>query len=91
MVFPEAIASNLLPVIDKINGVLIVGIPVALLIVAWLSIAISHRFVGPIERLDADLEKILAGDRGHRVRLRKNDDLKSVAEKINQLLDRFNG
>ena len=89
LVFPEAIFSNLVPVIDRINNLLIIALPALILVLLWCALVISHRFAGPIERLERDLDQILAGDLHHKVRLRKNDDLGGVASRINALTRRF--
>ena len=85
--FPEAVFANLVPVIQRINTLLILVLPPILALLLWAAIVSSHRFAGPIERLDSELERILKGDHEHRIRMRKNDDLKQIAEKINALLD----
>lgn len=89
MVFPEAITANLLPVIDSINILLLVVLPFVAALVLWFAVAVSHQFVGPIERLESELDKILAGDRKRRIQLREDDDLKAVSEKINALLEKI--
>ena len=86
MVFPEAIMANLVPVIDRVNAFLMLALPIAVLIILWFAIVISHRFAGPIERLESDLDQILAGDYTHRVHVRKRDDLMGVTKRINALL-----
>lgn len=89
LVFPEAIFANLVPVIDRINNVLALTLPALSLVILWCALVLSHRFAGPIERLEDDLDRILAGETHHRVRLRKNDDLKGVADRINALARRI--
>ncbi len=89
MAFPEAIMSNLMPVIDSVNALLIIVVPLMALVILWFAVAISHQFVGPIQRMEGDLDKILAGDRGRRIHLREKDDLTGVASRINALLDQI--
>lgn len=89
LVFPEAIFANLVPVIDRINNLLSLALPVLALIILWCALVISHRFAGPIERLEKDLDQILSGDSRHRVRLRKTDDLRGVADRVNALARRL--
>ena len=89
MVFPEAIFSNLKPVIDRVNTLLWVTLPTVVLVILACAIVISHRFVGPIERIEKDLDLILGGDIGHKIRLRQNDDLKGVASRVNALVKRL--
>lgn len=87
IVFPEAIASTLLPVIDRVNWILMLVMPLTGLFLLWLGLAVSHRFAGPIERIDRELDRVLAGDKGHRIRVRKGDDWEPIIAKINRLLD----
>jgi hypothetical protein len=84
---PEYIVYNLSPVVKKINMILIVGVPPLLLVLLLWGIAVSHRFAGPIERLEAELKKITEkGDYKHRIHLRKSDDVRPIADAINKLL-----
>ncbi len=89
MAFPEAIMANLAPVIERVNTFLILSLPIVALVILWIAIRISHRFAGPIDRLEEELDAILRGDLQHRVRLRKHDDLSRVGHKINQILDKI--
>lgn len=87
---PEHIAYNLLPVLNKINAILIIGIPPLFLILSIWGVVLSHRFAGPIERFEAEVDKISeSGDYKRRIRLRKHDDLKGVADAFNRLLDKI--
>lgn len=52
-----------------------------------LAIVLSHRIAGPIYRMKRDLDEIAAGNYSKRLRLRKTDELKDVAESINNLID----
>lgn len=89
---PEYIAYNLIPAIHKINLILMIGVPPIVLILFTWGIILSHRFVGPIERLKAEIDKISeGGDYNKRVHLRKYDDVKPVADSVNRLLDRIEG
>ena len=85
---PESIAYNLLPVIEKINLMLVIGVPpLTLLLILW-GVVLSHRFTGPMERLEKELERISKdGDYTKRIRLRKYDDMKPIADAINKLMD----
>jgi len=85
---PEYIAINLFPVIQKINMILLIGVPpLALILVLW-GIFLSHRFAGPIERLQKELRRISSHhDYKSKIHLRKDDDLKPIADAINELLE----
>lgn len=84
---PEYIAVNLFPVINKINMILLIGVPPLLLLLVFWGVVLSHRFAGPIERLEKELKRIVAHrDYKARVHLRKGDDVKPIADAINELL-----
>ena len=89
LVFPEAIYGNLVPVVERVNNLLILTLPVLVFAILWCALIISHRFGGPIERIENDLDRILAGETQHKIRLRKNDDLRGVATRINALAGRL--
>jgi signal transduction histidine kinase len=85
---PEYIAINLFPVIHKINMVLLIGVPPLFLIIILWGIVLSHRFAGPIERIERELKRMTHNkDYSLRIHLRKGDDIKPVADAINHLLD----
>jgi nitrogen fixation/metabolism regulation signal transduction histidine kinase len=88
-VFPEAIYGNLVPVVERINNLLILTLPALVFVILWCALVISHRFGGPIERIESDLDQILAGDTHHKIRLRKKDDLEGIAMRINALTKRL--
>jgi signal transduction histidine kinase len=89
---PEYIAYNVFPVVNKINVMLIIGIPPLFLLFILWGVILSHRFAGPLERLEKELEEISEDKRHeHRIVLRKNDDIRPIADAINKLLDRMEG
>ena len=84
--FPEAIIANLVPVLDRVNTLLAMTLPVIAVTILFFAVVISHRFAGPIERLERDLDRILEGDYQHKIYMRKKDDLRGVATRINALV-----
>jgi len=91
LAIPESIAMNLIPVLKKINTMLVVGlIPLFVLLFLW-GIMLSHRFAGPLKRVEDDLDKILEGDYSVRFKVRENDDMKNIINKLNRLLERLKG
>ncbi len=87
--FPEAIMANLVPVLDKVNSLLAVTMPIIVVSILIFAVVISHRFAGPLERLEKDLDRILEGDYEHKIYMRKKDDLRGVAVRINTLVSRI--
>lgn len=89
---PESIAINLFPVVNKINAILAVGLPPLFLLLIWWGAILSHRFAGPLDRLEKELHKITHNhDFSHRIHLRKSDDVKPLVDAINKLLDSIQG
>ncbi len=60
---------------------------IALILFCWRLLIISHRLAGPIYRLEKDLETIAEGNFHIRIKFRKDDELKSISEGINKILD----
>ena len=84
---PEYIAYHLSPVVGKINMMLLVGMPPLFLLLTLWGIVLSHRFAGPLERLEKELHEIAEGKHHkHRIALRKHDDIRPIADAINKLL-----
>jgi methyl-accepting chemotaxis protein len=88
---PESIAYNIIPVLNKINIILLIGLPVISILLLFWGLVISHRIAGPVYRLEQDLKKIAEGDFSLRIKLRKKDELVSIAEGINKVLDKAEG
>jgi methyl-accepting chemotaxis protein len=88
MAFPEAILSNITPVIERVNVILWIAMPVLAALIFWAGLVVSHRFAGPIERLESELDRALEGQAYQPIRLRESDDLKGVADRINRLMEK---
>ena len=85
---PESIAYNLFPVVKKVNTILAIGLPPLFLLLIWWGTILSHRFAGPLQRLERDIHKIThSGDYSYKIHLRKSDDVKPIADAINKLLE----
>lgn len=88
---PEAIASSLFPVVRQINFMLLVGlVPLFVLLLFW-GLILSNRFCGPLNRIEKDLDKILEGDYSIRFKVRENDGIKGIVDKLNRVLDVLRG
>jgi len=54
-----------------------------------IGILASHRIAGPVYRMLKFLEHAAKGDYSQRLRLRKGDEFKELAESINKLMDKI--
>ena len=84
---PEAIECNLIPVLNKINLIIFIALPVVLLFIWVIALELSHRLAGPIFRLERELDARILGLKRGPIRLRKKDELKSLTDKINKVLN----
>jgi methyl-accepting chemotaxis protein len=60
-----------------------------MIMVIVIGLYTSHRIAGPVYRIAVDIDRVLSGERGVRVSLRRQDALADFAEKVNQLIERF--
>lgn len=82
---PEIIAYNLLPVLYKVNSIILIAIPVILAIIWFVAVELSHRVAGPLYRIEKELDARIKGEKCGPIVLRKNDELKPLAARINKL------
>lgn len=86
---PDVIARDLMPVIQTINYILVIGLPIVFLaLFAWAA-ALSYKFVSPLERLEEDLTRIDEGDYSVRLQIEEDHDLKPIANTINHLVEKL--
>ena len=81
-VYPQ---YKLTPIMKTIREKLILNLILMTPVIIILSIFLSHKIAGPIYRLETDIEELSKGNLRKRVRLRKGDELKTIADQINNL------
>lgn len=86
--FPEAIAANLSPVVHQVNVWLLVTLPLFLAGIAWAAVLMTHRFAGPIERLEKELDHVRHERHHGKIKVRHNDVLKGITERINSIIEK---
>jgi len=62
---------------------------VIMIILTIFGIRYSHRIAGPVFRINSDIDKVLQGKTGIRIKLREKDRLQQVALKVNKLIQRL--
>ncbi|MFH1752848.1 MAG: hypothetical protein ABH875_01575 [Candidatus Omnitrophota bacterium] len=87
MLIPEAVAVTLVPAMRKVNMGIIFTAPIILYLIVRAALVYSNRIVGPIPRLEKELDRAIAGDYTVRIKTRNNDDLKGFVHKINTLIE----
>lgn len=63
------------------------GIVILSLLLALFTIFISHRIAGPVYRMEQITRKVNEGDLNVRVKLRRSDELKSLGDHFNYMLE----
>ena len=89
ILIPEAIATTLLPAMKKVNIIAGGALPIVLFGILRTALIYSNWIVGPIPRLERELDKVIAGNYSSRIKARDNDELKSLVNKINMVLEKF--
>lgn len=64
---------------------------VIMVLLVIMGIFVTHRIAGPVYRVQKDIERVLRGEKGVRVKFRKGDSFPELAEKVNSLIERIDG
>lgn len=86
---PEVIAYHLIPVVKKVNMVLLISLPVIFVILITIGIFLTRRLIGPIERIESDLGNIISSNIIRKIKVRKGDALKQLVDNINAVLEKL--
>jgi methyl-accepting chemotaxis protein len=87
---PNLFSSFMGRQIRSIQFWLAVNSVIYLAVVAFLSIFISHKIAGPLYRLETAIQEVLeSNDPAKRISLRKGDEFQTLADRLNQLLERL--
>ena len=89
MLIPEAVAVTLLPAMKRVNITLAFVVPVVFFLILRMGLIYSNRIVGPLPRLERELDKVIAGDFSVRIKARDKDELNIIVNKINVLLEKI--
>ncbi|MFN3395547.1 MAG: HAMP domain-containing protein [Thermodesulfovibrionales bacterium] len=52
-----------------------------------MSLFLSHRIAGPLYRFEISIEEIIKGNLSFRIKLRKKDEAKELAEAMNRMIE----
>jgi len=85
---PEIIAYNILPAAEKVVILLLIATPVSILIILFLTYKITHKIIGPFDRIIRELDECVNGKRQGPIIIREGDKFQILVEKINNLLNK---
>lgn len=83
-VYPQ---GRLMAIINTVNLRILLSIVILMPFVGYLGIFLSHKIAGPIYRIERFLGDMAKGNFSTRLTLRKGDELISIADQINVLID----
>ena len=75
-------ASQFLALSDRLWPAILISVPIFMVV----SLLVTHRFAGPVYRLEQSLRQIADGNLGLQVRFRTGDDLQELAVLLNQII-----
>lgn len=84
---PLSLVLDLVAISEQLLEFTVILILGCVAIIVSLALFYSHRIAGPIYNMKKTIDSVIEGKRDARVRLRKNDYLFDLADKINQLLE----
>lgn len=87
ILIPEGVIAMFLPAMKKVNIVVAITLPVILFIILRIALIYSNRIIGPVSRIEKEIDKVLAGDYSLRLKVRDKDELNHFVKKINMLLE----
>jgi hypothetical protein len=84
--FPETIAYTLIPAAKKVLWILAVTTPAVMAVALFLAHRLTHRIVGPFDRIVREMDQILKGERQGPIVLRPQDKFQPLVDLINRLI-----
>jgi len=85
---PEAIAYNIIPAARQVTLILLITTPVAVVALMYLAHKLTHRLVGPFDRIIRELDDRIINNKKDPIIIRKKDKFVPLVDKINKLLAR---
>jgi len=86
--FPEVIAYHIIPAAKKVTIILFLSAPLAILMILLIAYKITHKVIGPFDRIIYELDERIGGRKKGYISLRKNDRFQPLIDRINKLLDK---
>lgn len=90
MGIPEAIAYNIIPAARRVINILLIAAPLTMLAILIIAYKVTHKIIGPLDRINRELNEALVGQKIGPIIIRKTDKLWPLVDKINKLLAQLN-
>jgi len=86
---PEAIAYNTIPAAKRVLIILSLAAPISIAVLLVTAYKITHKIVGPFDRILREVDEHISGKRKGHIVARKTDTLFPLVNRINKLLDKI--
>jgi len=86
---PEAIAYNIIPAARRVVTISLIATPVIILTVLILAYKITHKIIGPFDRIVRELDESIEGKKHGPIIIRNADKFAPLVARINRLLDKL--
>lgn len=86
---PEVIAYNLIPAARRVIIILLYAAPLSILAILMFAYKMTHKIVGPFDRIVRELDECAEGRKKDHIIIRKADKFSSLVKSINKLLDKI--
>ncbi|MDJ0914816.1 MAG: hypothetical protein QNI95_14685 [Desulfobacterales bacterium] len=83
---PVAVYQSLMSIFNQLKFFWGFSLVLIFIVMLLWSLYISNRLVGPIDRLERDLDNILTGNDNLEIKVRDKDDLRGIADRINLMV-----
>ena len=85
---PEVIAYNIIPASRKVLAILLLAMPFSIFTILIFVYKLTHKIIGPFDRIVKELDECIDGKRQGHLRVRKGDKFQPLIDRINKLLDK---
>ena len=86
---PEVIAYNLIPAAKRVTIIILISAPILITTIMIFAHKITHKIIGPFDRIVRELDECIDGRRVGPIVIRKTDKFLPLVERINKLLDKL--
>jgi len=84
LAIPELIAESLIPVLHRVNLILLIGLPLFFAITLYFAARLTNRFASPLCRIEKSIQEMIEEKNFSKpIYIRKNDDLHDLVKQIN--------
>ena len=85
---PEAVAANVIPAAKRVSGILWVLVPIIICAILFIAFKMTHRIMGPFDRIVRELDELIAGSKTTPIKIRDDDKFCPMVDRINTLLQK---